>query len=106
MENGDRIGGSVAFDGTRIAAAAHRDDTGGLNAGAVYVYHAEPVMCGVEEPEEEQPAVSETIDILSENTLLLEELFAGVDAIVARLERDFQRIIERNKKEGGAHRRL
>ena len=96
--NGDKIGGTVSFDGARIAVAAHRDDAGGLNAGAVYVYRAEPVVCREEEPAEEPAPVADTIEILSENALLLEELFAGVNAIIAGLEEDFQRVVEENKR--------
>ena len=100
--NGDKIGGTVSFDGTRIAVAAHRDDAGGLNAGAVYMYRAEPVVCEEEpaEPADTDGDNSErgTIAVLTEQALLLEELFESVNAIIGNLEDDYQRALEERKQ--------
>jgi cysteine-rich repeat protein len=39
---GDLFGSAVAIDGTRIVVGALRDDTGGVDAGAVYLFDGDP----------------------------------------------------------------
>ena len=42
---GDKFGIAVSISGDRVAIGAHREDTGGINAGAAYLFELSPCGC-------------------------------------------------------------
>ena len=41
----DKFGIAVSISGDRVAVGAHREDTGGINAGAAYLFELSPCGC-------------------------------------------------------------
>ena len=93
---GDRFGADVSFDGTHFAVGAYRDDMGGHNAGAVYVYRADAVSC--EMPEEESAADAES-DSVRERKDELRRLITSANEVLGSLVRDLAGVGDEGEEE-------
>ncbi|MCY4576905.1 MAG: peptidoglycan-binding protein [Candidatus Kaiserbacteria bacterium] len=117
LQNGDRFGASIAFDGLHIFAGAYGDDEQEKNTGAVYSYAGETVACtssatasATEEEEkivplsqaEREEKVTSLLDTLKKQKEVLSTLASSASSIASRLGEQIQGAYDEiaKKKEG------
>ena len=109
VENGDKFGAKVVFEGRNILISAHGEDTYHKNTGAVYYYAAQDGMCvdttAKEEKKEEEVVKDEEksiIDALKKRKEILEKLIEGASLLSKNIEKSiedtFKRSAERKER--------